>query len=1077
MLVTIYKNIFDTKGGVDIDIADVLEAIRSGKYEIDVGRIRQTEDKGVRDELKKKLPNFTACGTFKTRKNSDLVKHSGLIAIDFDNIPQDEIVEFKNELCADAYTYAVFYSVSGRGLCCLVKIDPAKFADAFLGLQNYYFNKYEKVIDPVCKDLSRARTVSYDPNLFNNTASLKFREYLPAVKRGDEQKIKGFLHLHDKFEKILYTINSDICTNYSDWFKVGMALANHYQEKGLEYFKHISQFRQSSKKDFDKLVYKQYEYCLNSKDKSIDIGTLYYFIKQAGYSIRDESSELIASYVYHHKRAKLTQDSSVKNIMTYVAPGSKLDEVQKIVKTVYEDNTYNPLLSAKDEDESIFDDILIWLKASYDLKRNEITKAIDNNGVELEEEDLNTMYIEAKKLFSKITYENLFRVINSTHTQKYNPVKEYLESIIYDGDGHIKKLAKSITSDTGTEAWRYRMLKRWLVGIIESVYGGRSVLMLVLTGKQRTGKCLGKGTPILMHDMTIKKVEDIKVGDKLMGINGSIRNVLSTTSGVEQMYLVKQKNGIDYRVNESHILSLRDRHTKVVKNISVLDYLNLGKTQKNNLYGYKARNLNNVDSKLLLAPYFLGLWLGDGVSRHPTIENMDIEIIKYLYQYARELGLSISIYENKGSKSKGYSFVSAKGSGNGGWHNNKAKEGLKHYNLLNNKHIPYEYMNSSFKQRLELIAGFIDTDGSYSKRDYCYEITQKRENLIDQLSLLCASVGIKTNKTSRIIKGRKYFRISLGGNVHQLPIKIERKKPLTSPRPMINLQTEIEVVKENIDTYYGFEIDGDKLFCLGDFTVTHNTEFFLRLLPDKLKKYFGASQLDHGKDSELLMTQKLVIFDDEYGGKSKQDAKRMKMLLSADSFSLRAPYGKKNADFKRLAVFCGTSNDEEILNDGTGNRRIIVFNVTEQLDFELYNSIDKEQLFAEALLEFKTGTTSAISAEDQEMMDKATFEKHYQATSEAEMVTKFFIPSTKSDNGLFMMVSEIKDHIEKNSKQLLWIGKLSTELKRLGFKRTYSNKHKRIGYWVQKLSQDIDFSDYGTSGGGKTAASGDDLPY
>ena len=51
--------------------------------------------------------------------------------------------------------------------------------------------------------------------------------------------------------------------------------------------------------------------------------------------------------------------------------------------------------------------------------------------------------------------------------------------------------------------------------------------------------------------------EDVAVGDKLMGDDSTPRNVLSITSGKEQMYWVRQNKAIDYRVNESHILSLK----------------------------------------------------------------------------------------------------------------------------------------------------------------------------------------------------------------------------------------------------------------------------------------------------------------------------------------------------------------------------------------------------------------------------------------------------------------------------------------------------------------------------------------
>ena len=87
--------------------------------------------------------------------------------------------------------------------------------------------------------------------------------------------------------------------------------------------------------------------------------------------------------------------------------------------------------------------------------------------------------------------------------------------------------------------------------------------------------------------------------------------------------------------------------------------------------------------------------------------------------------------------------------------------------------------------------------------------------------------------------------------------------------------------------------------------------------------------MDAGKDDDLLMTQKLIVMNDEMGGKSKQDEKRFKELTSKAIFSLRAPYARNNEDFKRLAVLCGTSNDKEVINDPTGNTRILPVEVLE----------------------------------------------------------------------------------------------------------------------------------------------------
>ena len=68
------------------------------------------------------------------------------------------------------------------------------------------------------------------------------------------------------------------------------------------------------------------------------------------------------------------------------------------------------------------------------------------------------------------------------------------------------------------------------------------------------GKCLGIDTPIIMYDGSIKMVQDIVVGDVIMGDDSTPRNILSLARGREQMYKVIPDKGEPYIVNESHIL-------------------------------------------------------------------------------------------------------------------------------------------------------------------------------------------------------------------------------------------------------------------------------------------------------------------------------------------------------------------------------------------------------------------------------------------------------------------------------------------------------------------------------------------
>jgi len=97
------------------------------------------------------------------------------------------------------------------------------------------------------------------------------------------------------------------------------------------------------------------------------------------------------------------------------------------------------------------------------------------------------------------------------------------------------------------------------------------------------GKCLGKDTPILMYDGKIKMVQDIVVGDHIMGDDSTPRHVLTLARGKEMMYKVNTDIG-NYIVNQSHILSLKTAYNKVI-DISVDDYLSL--PEKDSLYGYR----------------------------------------------------------------------------------------------------------------------------------------------------------------------------------------------------------------------------------------------------------------------------------------------------------------------------------------------------------------------------------------------------------------------------------------------------------------------------------------------------------
>lgn len=361
--------------------------------------------------------------------------------------------------------------------------------------------------------------------------------------------------------------------------------------------------------------------------------------------------------------------------------------------------------------------------------------------------------------------------------------------------------------------------------------------LIIVAGRPSMGKCFAKGTKVLLFSGEIKPIEAIKVGDELMGDDSTPRKVLSLAQGRETMYWVKQNKAIDYRVNESHILSLKrsrneggHQHGEVL-NILLMDYLAASDKFKTNYKGYKVAVEFPIQS-IPIKPYFLGLWLGDGCSTNISISNQDAEIVDFLSEYAKDLGLQLTVNKAEG-KCPSYSITSGIVGGN-----TKQRFSLhrllRELGLFNNKHIPQLFLINNRKNRLELLAGLIDSDGHYDVYGG-YEITQKNKTLAEQIKFLCDSLGFRTSLIAKqaTIKSIGYscevYRVRFFGNVNEIPVKVARKKarPWTCNRSWN--QTGIHLEKDKVDDYYGFEIEGNGLFLLEDMTVVHNTSIAMNM--------------------------------------------------------------------------------------------------------------------------------------------------------------------------------------------------------------------------------------------------------
>lgn len=103
--------------------------------------------------------------------------------------------------------------------------------------------------------------------------------------------------------------------------------------------------------------------------------------------------------------------------------------------------------------------------------------------------------------------------------------------------------------------------------------------IILLSGQSGSGKCLSPDTPVLYYNGTIKKAQDIREGDILMGDNSTPRIVVSTVEGSDLMYKITPKKGKSYIVNSHHILTLSIGSE--IHDIPIGTYMELSEEERN----------------------------------------------------------------------------------------------------------------------------------------------------------------------------------------------------------------------------------------------------------------------------------------------------------------------------------------------------------------------------------------------------------------------------------------------------------------------------------------------------------------
>lgn len=480
------------------------------------------------------------------------------------------------------------------------------------------------------------------------------------------------------------------------------------------------------------------------------------------------------------------------------------ENVEKEVKSKYndsdEENNSNSFVPIHDDDDAIK---LAFAKERAD-DRKKWLMAYDKNNVLKYEQKVIPYYDFIHQELIHFSNDDLNRSIPSV----VDGLKPSQRKILYGAflrglDKDEVKVAQlaGFVSDKAAYHHGEASLMGAIIGMAQNFVGSNNINILMPNGQFG---CLSPDTEILMWDGSIKQADSIKIGDKLIGDDGGIRNVLKITSGIDDMYEIVTQNGQKYTVNSEHIITLHFKNNNYIKErLSRSNYyLNYfdGQTIKTIIIKYNTNLSKEEAYKIILEKQ------REITTKYEIINKIDIKIFDYM-----KLSKFIK---------KGLSMISNDCVIN--W--KKQQVEINPYilgTMLGDKfkHIPKEYIFNDKQSRLELLAGFIDSNKivKINKVQQYIEITERlNSNLINDLNFLCKTLGFLSS-----IKRTNTLRI-MGENLYEIPTSLLND---TINSNKINYYNYMKFKINHIGKgpFNGWSLDGNERFLLGNFIVTHNS--------------------------------------------------------------------------------------------------------------------------------------------------------------------------------------------------------------------------------------------------------------
>jgi len=506
-----------------------------------------------------------------------------------------------------------------------------------------------------------------------------------------------------------------------------------------------------------------------------------------------KGKEVIAFYnLSNYEQWKETPESNGYKVKYYKGLGTSTPQEAREYFINIDEKLIKYFWDKEDDDEAIK---LAFDKSKTDERKNWLMNYDKNNTLMYEQKEIQYYDFIHSDLIH-FSNEDIIRSIPSV----IDGLKPSQRKILYGAflrglDKDEVKVAQlaGFVSDRAAYHHGEMSLNGAIIGMAQNFPGSNNINILKPLGQFG---CLSPDTKILLWNGSIKRADEIKINDELIGDDGTKRIVTNLTNGTDDMYEIKLSNDCIFIANSEHILTLcypenniiywndlnESWHLSYFNGIVIKEVICKSKNKETSFNEINEIQKNNYE-------------------KYKCDKIIDIKIIDYL---------KISNYDKSKFKMiSNYTCID--------W--DKKDVPIDPYifgNFLENGtdvELLDKYRINDKETRLQLLAGIIDTNGDIKLNNNINTIEiSNYDNLIDWLNFICKSLGLNTQVKDKVL-------VISGNNLNTIPTKIKKIDNINHNDNLYDFT--IKYLGKN--KFNGWQVDKNERFLLGNFIITHNS--------------------------------------------------------------------------------------------------------------------------------------------------------------------------------------------------------------------------------------------------------------